>query len=81
MASFYGEVSVVATLGYYIEAENEEEAKEKLFNANCPISLVDDEDKPICELTDQSWHMVDESSRGNVQESDLTDFWIKGETE
>lgn len=79
MKQFYGEISVVATLSYCIEAESEEEAKEKLFNANCPIDLVDDNDKPICEITEQQWHLVDKKQQGNISESDLTDFWIEEE--
>ena len=75
--TFYGEVTIVARLGFSIEAESEDDAKEKLFNANCPVNLVDDEGKPICEITDQNWHMVDEAERGNVQESDLGDFYIQ----
>lgn len=77
MAKFYGEISVVASLNYFIEAKSEEEAKEKLFNANCPIRLIDDEDNEICEVVEQNWHLVDETVRGNVRESDLNDFWIE----
>lgn len=79
MKTFCGEISVVATLGYYIEAENEEEAKEKLFNANCPIDLVNDDNKPVCVITDQQWHLVDIKQQGNISEPDLSDFWIEEE--
>lgn len=79
MKTFCGEISVVATLGYCIEAENEEEAKEKLFNANCPIDLVNDDNKPVCEITDQQWHLVDTKQQGNISEPDLSDFWIEEE--
>jgi predicted ArsR family transcriptional regulator len=76
MKQFYGEVSVVARLSYLIEAESKKEAIEKLLNANCPISLVDDEGKEICEITDQQWHVVERARQGNVQEPDLIDFYI-----
>lgn len=78
---FYGEISVVATLGYYIEADNEEEAKEKLFEANCPINLVDDEGNDVCEITEQQWHLVDKKNQGNLAEPDLVDFYIEEETQ
>lgn len=78
--SFYGEVSIVARLSYCIEANSEEEAKEKLFNANCPVNLVDDNGNQVCEITDQQWHMVDEAQKGNIQESDLSDFEIYEES-
>jgi len=81
LKEFYGQVSVVARISFCIKAESEEEAKEKLFNANLPLSLVDDEDKPVCEIQEISWHMVDEPTRGNVRESDLDDFEIREELE
>ena len=73
---FYGYVSIVARVNFTIEAENEEEATEKLFNANLPIALVDDNDNPVCEINEIEWHMVDKATQGNVQESDLDDFEI-----
>ncbi|KLU66338.1 hypothetical protein DEAC_c17370 [Desulfosporosinus acididurans] len=76
---FYGEVSIVARIRFAIEAENAEEAEEKLFNANCPMSLVDDNNNPVCEISEIEWHMVDKASQGNVQESDLDDFYIEEE--
>lgn len=76
---FYGEISVVATLSYAIKAENEEEAKERLFNANCPIELVDDNEKKVCEITEQQWHLVNKKQQGNICENDLIDFWIREE--
>lgn len=77
MKTYIGEVSVAASLSFIVEAESEEEAKEKIFNANCPIDLVDDEGNPVCEITDQEWHLVNESTRGNVAESDIHDFYIE----
>jgi hypothetical protein len=79
MKTFYGEASIVARICYGIEAENEEEAKEKLFNANLPLDLVDDEGKQVCEIAEVNWHMVDQTQRGNIQESDLSDFYIEEE--
>lgn len=78
---FYGGVSIVARLNFCIEAETIEEAEQKLFEANCPITLLDDAGHPICEITDQSWHMVDVPRQGNVQESDLSEFIIEAENE
>ncbi|WP_211135278.1 hypothetical protein [Clostridium paraputrificum] len=75
---FYGAVSITARLGFRIEAESEEEAKEKLFNACCPISLEDEEGKEI-EITDQEWEMIDRANRGNVQQSYVEDFYIEQE--
>lgn len=74
---FYGEISIVATLSYVIKAENEDEAKEKLFSANCPIELIDDDGNKICEIAEQQWHLVDKKQTGNIAESDLRDFWIE----
>jgi len=81
MKEFYGQVSVVARINFCVEASSIEEAKEKLFNANMPMSLVDDEDNPVCEIDAYEWHMVDEVVRGNVRESDLSDFEIEEEKE
>lgn len=75
---FYGAVSITARLGFRIEAESEEEAKEKLFNACCPISLEDEEGKEI-EITDQEWEMIDRANRGNIQQSYVEDFYIEQE--
>ena len=79
MKEFYGEVSIVAKLCFCIEAETEEEAKEKLFNSDCPIALIDDDNNPTCEIVEQQWHMVDEAMQGNIQEPDLVDFYIEEE--
>lgn len=78
MREFFGEISVVATLSYCIKANSEEEAKEKLFNASCPISLIDNEGNDI-EIAEQQWHLINTKNQGNVSESDLTDFWIEEE--
>ena len=77
---FYGAVSITARLSFRIEAENEEEAKEKLFNACCPISLEDEEGNEI-EITDQEWGMIDVARNGNVQQSYVDDFYIEQEEE
>lgn len=76
---FYGAVSITARLGFRIEAESEEEAKEKLFDACCPISLVDENGKEIAEITDCDWEMIDRANRGNVQQSYVEDFYIEQE--
>ena len=81
MKEFYGAVSVVARIHFCIEAESEEEAEEKLFSADMPMNLVDDNDKPVCEITQIEWHMVNKPTRGNVRESDLDDFYIEEEKE
>jgi len=77
MKEFCGEVSVVARIYFRIKAESKEDATEKLFNANMPLALVDDDDKPVCEIESMEWHMVDKAVQGNVQESDLDDFEIE----
>jgi len=81
MKKFYGAVSVVARIHFCIDAESEEEATEKLFNADMPMNLVDDKDNPVCEITQIEWHMVDEPTMGNVRESDLDIFCIEEEKE
>jgi len=77
LKAFYGSVSVVARINFFIKAESKEKAEEKLFSANVPLSLVDDDDNPVCEIQDIQWRMVDEATQGNVQESDLSDFDIE----
>lgn len=77
MAEFYGEVSVVARIHFGIEANSKEDAKQKLFNANLPMRLVDDDGNEVCELYDIEWHMVDKVRPGNVQETNLYDFYIE----
>jgi hypothetical protein len=72
---FYGSVSVVARIAFTIEAESEEEAKEKLFNADMPLQLVNGEEN-ACEIDFINWHMVDQPNQGNVRESDLDEFEI-----
>jgi len=81
MKEFYGAVSVVARINFCIEANSKEEAEEKLFNANMPLSLADDDEKPVCEINEIQWHMVYEPEQGNVQESHLDDFYIEEEKE
>ena len=75
---FYGAVSITARLNFIVEAESEEEAKEKLFNASCPMSLEDEDGNEI-EITDLEWDMIDRASRGNVQQSYVEDFYIEEE--
>jgi hypothetical protein len=76
MKEFYGKVSVVARIYFRIEAEDVQDAKDKLFDANLPLNLIDDSENRICEIDAVDWHMVDEAAQGNVQESDLSDFEI-----
>lgn len=75
---FYGSVSITARLSFRVEAENEEEATEKLFNSCCPISLVDEEGNEI-EITDCEWGMINQARRGNIQQSYVDDFYIEQE--
>lgn len=75
---FYGSVSITARLGFRIEAESIEEAREKIFSASCPIGLEDEEGNEI-EITDQEWEMIDEPRRGNVMESYISRFDIEEE--
>jgi len=81
LKEFYGQVSIVARITFCIKASSEEEAKEKLFGANMPLDLVDDEDNPVCDIDGIDWHMVDEAAQGNMQERNLGDFEIEEEIE
>lgn len=72
---FYGEVSIVARLGFRIEAENKEEAIKKLLEASCPIILEDSEGNEI-EITEQEWDMIEEVRDGNVRENHIRDLEI-----
>lgn len=74
---FYGEVSLVARINFMLEAESEEEAKEKILYSDCPISIVDDGGKEVCEIHGIDWHLVDKARQGNVRESDLDDLYIE----
>ena len=75
MKEFYGSVSIAARLSFAIKANSESEAVEKLFNACCPISLIDEDGNEI-EITEQEWNMIDEPARGNVRECYIDDLEI-----
>ena len=73
--NFYGAVSITARLSFNIEAENKEEAIEKIFNSSCDIQLNDENGVKI-EIIDQEWDMINEENIGNVGERNIRDFEI-----
>lgn len=73
--NFYGAVSITARLSFNIEAENKEEAIEKIFNSSCDIQLNDENGVKI-EIIDQEWDMINEENVGNVGERNIRDFEI-----
>ena len=73
--NFYGAVSITARLSFNIEAENKEEAIEKIFNSSCDIQLNDENGVKI-EVIDQEWDMINEENVGNVGERNIRDFEI-----
>lgn len=83
MKEFYGEITEIRRISFCIEAENEEEAKQKIFEA----SLSEDEqtfknyetEEIFGNITEVDAYFVDECSRGNVQQHNVRDFWIEEE--
>lgn len=76
MKEYYGSVSFTGEISFGVKAENEEEAKEKVFNAL--LVNAESEDKDV-EIDEVQFGLIDERRQGNVQESFLWDFGIHEE--
>ncbi len=73
MKEYYGTVSFTGEIYFSTKAGNEEEAKEKVFNA---LYVQAESENGDVEVTDYQFGLIDECRQGNVQESFLWDFSI-----
>ncbi|MFD3261891.1 hypothetical protein ACE3MQ_25145 [Paenibacillus lentus] len=64
MGIYFIEVPVVMKLMINLEAESEEEAREKLFSGDLNIEVKDSGDQ--LEILDWEWDMYDQVVQGNV---------------
>lgn len=80
MKEFYGNLSIVINMNFSgIKASSIEEAEEIVKNATFNFELVKEDSEEVIDTDIQGWHIADEVGRGNVTESDLSDFSIEQE--
>lgn len=83
MKEFYGEITEIRKISFCIKAENEEEAKKKIFEA----CLSEDEqtfknyetEEVFGEILEVDSYFIDECAPGNVQQYNVKDFYIEEE--
>ena len=78
MTKFKGTVSIVAKLNFCIEADSEDDVRNKIFNSSLPFSLKDEEGNPI-KITNQQWYMYDSSNKESLEKSHLVDLVVTTE--
>lgn len=80
MKEFYGNLSIVINMNFNgVKAKDIEEAKNIVMGAVFNFELINEFDREEIDIDIQGWHIVDEAERGNVMESDLSDFYISEE--
>jgi hypothetical protein len=77
LKDFYIEVPVLVKLMVGVKAENEEEAKEKLFDADLSLSIEDKGDET--EWLDYEWEMLEKVVQGNIYLGDINEISIEEE--
>lgn len=80
LKEFYGGVSITARLDFFIKAESEEEAKEKIMEACClDLKLQDENGENLkdFEINSIDWELINQSRKGNVSQSYIEDFEIE----
>lgn len=77
MKEFYGYVSLAARVNFVVdEVKDAEEAKETVFNDIEGIELVL-KDGTKLKIEEIDWDLIEEASRGNIQEPHISDFEIE----
>lgn len=64
MKTYLVEIPVVLRLMVEVQAENKEEAKEKVFNSNIRIKVIDENNE--FKYVDYEWEMYEKVVQGNV---------------
>ncbi|MFR5594667.1 MAG: hypothetical protein ACLTK6_16085 [Clostridium perfringens] len=80
LKEFYGGVSIAARIDFFIKAESEEEAKEKIMEACCLDLKLQDENREKLkdfEINCIDWELINQARKGNVSQSYIEDFEIE----
>lgn len=75
MKEFYGSVSISARVNFFVKAENEETAKDMVFEDMEGLEIVLKDGSKV-EISDINWDTIDEAEKGNVREPNIDDFEI-----
>ncbi|MFA5528593.1 MAG: hypothetical protein WC996_08240 [Peptostreptococcales bacterium] len=75
MKEYYGFVSFSGRIAFNIEAENEEQAKDIIFNDIGSMSIDVSPESPL-KIDFIDWQTIDQQARGNVSEAFIGDFEI-----
>ena len=75
------EVSLTGRLKIAISAENEEDAKDKIFESLETMNIdVNEKDKDDIFIDEIEWELIDKMSGGNINEAYIDDFYIEEES-
>ena len=72
------EVSLTGRLKIAISAENEEDAKDKIFESLETMNIdVNEKDKDDIFIDEIEWELIDKVAGGNISEAYIDDFYIE----
>ena len=75
---YYVEVSLTGRLKTAISAENEEDAKDKIFESLETMNIdVNEKDKDDIFIDEIEWELIDKMAGGNINEAYIDDFYIE----
>ncbi|QDY17395.1 hypothetical protein [Clostridium botulinum] len=74
-SEFYGAVSLTGRVKFQIQCNDEEEAKEIVFDDIEGLELVLKDGSKL-EISEIEWDLLDEARRGNVRQPNIGDFEI-----
>ena len=75
---YYVEVSLTGRLKIAISAENEEDAKDKIFESLETMNIdVNEKDKEDIFIDEIEWKLIDKMAGGNINEAYIDDFYIE----
>ena len=78
---YYVEVSLTGRLKIAISAENEEDAKDKIFESLETMNIdVNEKDKDDIFIDEIEWELIDKMAGGNINEAYIDDFYIEEES-
>ncbi|MCK9470724.1 MAG: hypothetical protein M0Q88_03095 [Bacilli bacterium] len=75
MKQFYGSISFSGSIDFYVEAENEEEAREIVTNDIEGLDISIKEGSPV-EIPQIDWELITEAPKGNVSAPFIYDMEI-----
>lgn len=75
MKEYYGKVSITGSISFTVQAENEEEAKELVFESLEGMDMIIKEGSSLG-VTEIEWEPIDEARSGNVSQPYVDDFEI-----